>query len=65
MGLQTFVDSWLNKARAGIAILIASIYSIMVLSAIFIFKDPDLMIRLIETDTLIAMIAVLIVGGTD
>ena len=65
MGIQSFVDTWLGKARAGIAILIASVYAIMVLSAIFVFKDPDLMVRLIETDVLLGMVTVLVLGGSN
>ena len=65
MGIQGFFDAWLNKARAGIAILISSAYVVAILSAIFIFEDPDLMLNLFETDKIIGMVLVLVVGGTN
>ena len=65
MGIQGFFDAWLNKARAGIAILISSAYVVTILSAIFIFEDPELMMSLFESDKLLGMVAILLVGGSN
>ena len=65
MGVQSFIDSWLSKARAGIAVTIAGAYVFCIISSILIFKDPQLMQSLIETDKILGMVVILLVGGTD
>ena len=65
MGIQSFIDSWLSKARAGIAVTIAGAYVFCIISSILIFKDPQLMQSLIETDKILGMVVILLVGGTD